>query len=313
MAPEFPGPARLTSLSADSAGVDRLRGSIVALVTPMKADGAVDFEALEALIEWHIAEGTHGIVPMGTTGESATLDTPEHLVVIRRTIEVAAGRVPVIAGTGSNATMEAVHQTQEAERLGADACLLVTPYYNRPTQEGLYRHYKAIAEVTSIPLVLYNVPPRTATDMSADTVARLAEVDGIVGIKEACGDPERVAAIRSRVPDDFIVLSGEDAQTLRMLELGAVGTISVTANVLPRMMSDFCTAWLTGDTDRARELDAALQPLHKFLFVESSPQPTKWALYEMGRIDRGIRLPLIELSEQHRPELRRLLQIAGAL
>ncbi len=303
----------MTALSADTPAQGRLRGSIVALVTPMKADGAVDFEALEALIEWHIAEGTHGIVPMGTTGESATLDTPEHLVVIRRTIEVAAGRVPVIAGTGSNATMEAVHQTQEAERLGADACLLVTPYYNRPTQEGLYRHYKAVAEVTSMPLILYNVPPRTATDMSADTVARLAEVDGIVGIKEACGDPERVGAIRSRVPDDFIVLSGEDAQTLRMLELGAVGTISVTANVLPRMMADFCNAWLAGQSDRARELDAALQPLHKFLFVESSPQPTKWALFEMGRIDRGIRLPLIELSEQHRPELRRLLQSAGAL
>ena len=290
-----------------------LRGSIVALVTPMKADGAVDFEALESLIEWHIAEGTNGIVPMGTTGESPTLDTPEHLVVIRRTIEIAAGRLPVIAGTGSNSTQEAIHQTQEAERLGADACLLVTPYYNRPTQEGLYRHYRAIAEVTNVPLLLYNVPPRTASDLKPETVGRLAEVARIAGIKEACGNPERVAEIRALVPEDFIVLSGEDAQTLRMMELGAVGTISVTANVLPKMMSEFCAAFLAGDLDRARALDAKLQPIHKILFIETSPQPTKWALYEMGRIDRGIRLPLIELSEQHRPELRRLLKEVGAL
>jgi 4-hydroxy-tetrahydrodipicolinate synthase len=289
------------------------RGSIVALVTPMNADGAVDFEALEALIEWHIAEGTHGIVPMGTTGESATLDTPEHIVVIRRTIEVAAGRVPVIAGTASNSTDEAIHQTQEAERLGADGCLLVTPYYNRPTQEGLFRHYQAVAEVTEVPLILYNVPPRTACDMKAETVARLAEFDTIVGIKEACGDPERVAAIRRLVPDDFIVLSGEDAQTLRMFELGAVGTITVTANVVPRLMSEFCNAYLAGDEARARELDARLQPLHKILFVESSPTPTKWALHEMGWIERGIRLPLIELSEQHRAPLRETLKTVGAL
>lgn len=290
-----------------------LRGSIVALVTPMKADGAVDFEALESLIEWQIAEGTHGIVPMGTTGESPTLDTPEHLVVIRRTIEVVDGRVPVIAGTGSNSTQEAIHQTQEAERLGADACLLVTPYYNRPTQEGLYRHYRAIAEVSNVPLVLYNVTPRTATDLKPETVARLAQLPGIVGIKEACGNPERIGELRAVVPDDFILLSGEDAQTLRMMEQGAVGTISVTANVLPRMMAEFCNAWLEGDADKARALDAKMQPIHRVLFIEPSPQPTKWALYEMKRIDRGIRLPLIELSEEHRPELRRLLKEVGAL
>lgn len=294
-------------------GPHMLRGSIVALVTPMKADGAVDFEALEALVEWHVAEGTHGIVPMGTTGESATLDTPEHLMVIRRTIEVVDGRIPVIAGTGSNSTQETIHQTQEAERMGADACLLVTPYYNRPTQEGLYRHFSAVAEVTEVPLVLYNVPPRTACDMQAETVARLAEVDGIVGIKEACGDPERVAAIRERVPEAFFVLSGEDAQTMRMLELGAVGTISVTANVLPRMMSEFCAAFLDGNEERARELDEQLQPIHQILFVEPSPTATKWALYEMGRIGRGIRLPLLELSEPHRDELRARLQRVGAL
>jgi 4-hydroxy-tetrahydrodipicolinate synthase len=290
-----------------------LSGSIVALVTPMKADGAVDYPALESLIEWHIAEGTHGIVPMGTTGESATLDTPEHLSVIRRTVEVVAGRVPVIAGTGSNSTAESIHQTQEAARVGADACLLVTPYYNRPTQEGLFRHYQAIAAVTRVPLVLYNVPPRTACDLKPETVARLATVDGIVGIKEASGEAARVATILEQVPEGFFVLSGEDALTLRMMELGATGTISVTANVLPRMMSDFCGAFLRGDIDTARELDAKLQPIHQILFVETSPTPTKWALYEMGRIDRGIRLPLIELSEQHRPELRARLERIGAL
>jgi 4-hydroxy-tetrahydrodipicolinate synthase len=290
-----------------------LRGSLVALVTPMKADGAVDWPALEALIEWHIAEGTHGIVPMGTTGESATLDTPEHLEVIRRTVELVNGRIPVVAGTGSNSTTECIHQTQEAEQAGADACLLVTPYYNRPTQEGLYRHYRAVAEVTSVPLVLYNVPPRTACDLQPDTVARLAEIDGIVGIKEACGDPNRVTAILERVPADFFVLSGEDAQTLRMMELGAVGTISVTANVLPGMMAEFCSAFLDGNLEKARDLDTLMQPIHQILFVETSPTPTKWALYEMGRIDRGIRLPLLELSERHRDELRARLRKVGAL
>jgi 4-hydroxy-tetrahydrodipicolinate synthase len=250
---------------------------------------------------------------MGTTGESATLDTAEHLDVIGRTVRVAGGRVPVIAGTGSNSTSEAIHQTLEATKLGADACLLVTPYYNRPTQEGLYRHYKAIAEATDIPLLLYNVPPRTGCDLQAETVARLAPIDAIVGIKEACGDPERVRTIRSLVEDDFLVLSGEDALTLRMMQLGALGTISVTANVLPRMMSEFCASFLDGDLRRAQELDAQLQPMHEILFVESSPTPTKWALFEMGRIDRGIRLPLLELSEKHRPELRARLKKLGAL
>jgi 4-hydroxy-tetrahydrodipicolinate synthase len=290
-----------------------LSGSIVALVTPMKPDGAVDYPALEALVEWHVAEGTHGIVPMGTTGESATLDTDEHLLVIRRTIEVVGGRIPVIAGTGSNSTAESIHQTQEAERLGADACLLVTPYYNRPTQEGLFRHYQAIAEVTRVPLVLYNVPARTGCDLQPETVGRLAAVPGIVGIKEASGDAKRVTAIRDRVPEEFFVLSGEDALTLAMMELGARGTISVTANVLPRMMSEFCSAFLRGDVERARELDAKLQPIHQILFIETSPTPTKWALAEMGRIGRGIRLPLIELSERHRPELRARLERIGAL
>ncbi len=290
-----------------------LKGSIVALVTPMAANGDVDWSALDALIEWHIEAGTHGIVPMGTTGESATLDTEEHLAVIKRTIEVAGGRVPVVAGTGSNATQEAIHQTQEAERAGADACLLVTPYYNKPTQAGLVAHYKAVAEATSVPLVLYNVPPRTACDMVADTVATLATDPQIIGIKEACGDANRVAEIRERVADDFIVLSGEDAQTLQMLDLGAVGTITVTANVAPALMAEFVNSFLAGDRERAGELDAMLQPVHDILFCEPSPTASKWALHLMGRIDTGIRLPLLPLTAAHHGELTARLKAVGVL
>lgn len=290
-----------------------LKGSLVALITPMTDAGAVDWEAFEQLVHWHLEAGTHGIVPVGTTGESSTLSVTEHLEVVQRTVALVAGRIPVVAGTGANATAEAVHLTQEAASLGADACLVVTPYYNKPTQEGLYRHYEAIASSSSVPLVLYNVPPRTACDLLPETVARLAAIDNIIAIKEACGDPERVSAIRQLVADDFIVLSGEDAQTLRMMELGAVGTISVTANVLPEKMARFCQAFLDGDQESANSLDAELQPVHEVLFIESSPQPTKWALHEMGKIEKGIRLPLIELSEQHRPELIDRLRTAGAL
>lgn len=280
-----------------------MRGSIVALVTPMTPSGEVDWPALEGLIGWHLDSGTNGIVPMGTTGESATLTTDEHLAVIERTIEIVAGQVPVIAGTGSNATAEAVHQTQEAERLGADACLLVTPYYNKPTQEGLYQHYKTIAEACTVPLVLYNVPSRTACDMNAETVARLAPIDNIVGIKEACGDPGRVAEIKALCDDDFVVLSGEDGQTFDMLKLGALGTISVTANVLPAPMAAFCCSYLEGDVAEAQALDAKLQPAHEAMFVETNPIPAKWVLYAMGKIDQGIRLPLVALSEGRRDEV----------
>ena len=290
-----------------------LQGSIVALVTPMAPNGDVDWAALEALLEWHIAEGTHGIVPMGTTGESATLDTDEHLAVIKRTIDVVAGRVPVVAGTGSNSTAEAIHQTQEAQAAGADACLLVTPYYNKPTQAGLIAHYEAIAAATDVDLILYNVPPRTACDMQAETVATLSALPRVIGIKEACGDAQRVGDIRARVPDDFIVLSGEDAQTMQMLELGATGTITVTANVLPRQMSEFLNAFLTGDLERARELDAVLQPIHEILFCEPSPTPSKWALHEMGKIDTGIRLPLLPLTDGNKEELKARLRAVGAL
>jgi 4-hydroxy-tetrahydrodipicolinate synthase len=293
-----------------------LSGSIVALVTPMRENGDIDWAALDGLIEWHIESGTHAIVPMGTTGESATLDTDEHLQVIKRTIEVVAKRIPVIAGTGSNSTAEAIHQTQEAQALGADACLLVTPYYNRPTQEGLFRHYKAISEATTVPIVLYNVPPRTGCDMQAETVARLANFSNIVGIKDACGDATRVKAIKDALTgpawDEFFILSGEDAQTLEMMSLGAVGTISVTANVLPALMAEFCSSYLAGDHARAQELDNRLQPVHDVLFVESSPTPTKWILSELGRMQGGIRLPLIPLSNQHHKNVRNAVVTAGA-
>jgi 4-hydroxy-tetrahydrodipicolinate synthase len=292
-----------------------LTGSIVALVTPMHEDGEVAWDALDDLIEWHVQSGTHGIVPMGTTGESATLDTEEHLQVIKRTIDRVAGRVPVIAGTGSNSTAEAIHQTQEAEAAGADACLLVTPYYNRPTQEGLFLHYAAIAEATSVPIVLYNVPPRTGCDLAAETVGRLATIDGIVGIKDACGDASRVTDIRAAVAaagvEDFFILSGEDSQTLQMMQLGAVGTISVTANVLPAQMAEFCAAYLRGNTERAAVIDRSLQPVHDILFVESSPTPAKWALANMGRMPGGIRLPLIPLSTEHHQEVSRRILTAG--
>ena len=292
-----------------------LTGSIVALVTPMHENGEVAWDALDELIEWHIASGTHGIVPMGTTGESATLDTQEHLQVIKRTIDRVAGRIPVIAGTGSNSTAEAIHQTREAEAAGADACLLVTPYYNRPTQEGLFRHFEAIAAATSTPIVLYNVPPRTGCDLAAVTVGRLAGIEGVVGIKDACGDASRVAqilaAVKDQGVDNFFVLSGEDAQTMQMMELGAVGTISVTANVLPAKMSAFCSAYLNGDVAQAVSLDQQLQPVHDILFVESSPTPAKWALSDMGRIPGGIRLPLIPLSAEHHEAVRQRIQAAG--
>ncbi|MCS5566630.1 MAG: 4-hydroxy-tetrahydrodipicolinate synthase [Pseudomonadales bacterium] len=290
-----------------------LKGSFVALVTPMTSSGEVDWDALEGLIQWHLDSGTHGIVPVGTTGESATLTPLEHKRVIQVTVEHVNGQIPVIAGTGANATAEAIELTEAAKKSGADACLSVTPYYNKPTQEGLYRHYCAIAEAVDIPMVLYNVPPRTACDMQPETVARLASIQQIIGIKEACGDAERVGAIRALVDDDFIVLSGEDAQTLRMMELGAVGTISVSANVVPELMSAFCDSYLNGDHAGATELDQRLQPIHDILFVETSPTPTKWALQQMGRIDEGIRLPLIPLSETHRDEVRQRLKTVGAL
>ena len=292
---------------------DDLRGSLVALVTPMTDSGAVDWAALDGLVDWHLESGTNGIVPVGTTGESATLDHAEHKQVIEAVVRRVDGRVPVVAGTGANATAEAVELTIAAKGDGADYGLSVTPYYNKPTQEGLVRHYNAIADACDLPLVLYNVPPRTACDMLPETVARLAEVDSIVAIKEACGDAGRVREIKALVPDDFVLLSGEDAQTLTMVGYGATGTISVTANVLPAAMAEFCAAFLAGDEAKAAALDQRLQPIHDILFCETSPIPAKWALGAMGRIDVGIRLPLVELTHGAQVEVRRRLEAFGAL
>ncbi len=287
-----------------------MQGSIVALVTPMCAEGIIDWEAHERLVQWHVESGTAGVVPMGTTGESATLNTKEHLEVISRTIELADGRISVVAGTGSNSTEETLHQTKAAESLGADACLLVTPYYNRPTQEGLYAHFKTVAETTSAPLILYNVPGRTGCDLLPETIGRLSSIEGIVGIKEASGKIERVSEIRSVSASDFFILSGEDALTLEMMNNGAVGTISVTANVLPKAMAEFCHSFLSGNIERATEIDEVLQSVHEILFIESNPTPAKWALHQMGIIQEGIRMPLLPLSSRYRSELKKRIDEA---
>ncbi|MBM4200535.1 MAG: 4-hydroxy-tetrahydrodipicolinate synthase [Gammaproteobacteria bacterium] len=273
-----------------------IQGSMVALVTPMAEDGALDFEALTRLIDFHIAQGTDALVVVGTTGESATLDTDEHREVIRFAVERVAGRIPVIAGTGANATREAIELTEHARRVGADACLLVTPYYNKPTQEGLVRHFTAVAEAVAIPQILYNVPGRTACDMLPATVARLAGVPNIIGIKEATGDLDRVGELRRVCRPDFALYSGDDATAAEFCLLGGNGVISVTANVAPRAMHELCVAAIGGRRAEALAIDAALSGLHSRLFVESNPIPVKWALHAMGMIDRGIRLPLTWLS-----------------
>lgn len=289
------------------------QGSMVALVTPMKADNALDWPALHQLVDWHLEQGTHAIVPMGTTGESPTLDAKEHLAVIKAVIDQVNGRIPVIAGTGSNATLEAVEFTAAAKTLGADACLLITPYYNKPTQEGLYLHHRYIAEQVAIPQLLYNVPGRTGVDLSLNTVLRLAEVPNIVGIKEATGDLSRIRDLKAQAPADFILLSGDDESAVHAMELGAQGEISVTANVAPKQVAAMCEAALKGDFAQARHINARLAALHKALFVETNPIPVKWALHQMGRIDTGIRLPLTPLSHTHRQPLQALLAAAGLL
>ena len=288
-------------------------GSMVAVVTPMKSDGEIDYSAFANLIEFHIENGTHALVPSGTTGESATLDFDEHCEVIRFAVKQVAKRIPVIAGTGANSTSEAVELTRCAKEGGADACLLVTPYYNKPTQEGLYQHHKHIAEAVAIPQILYNVPGRTACDMRADTAARLSEVSGIVGIKEATGTVERGVEIMRRCKDDFAVYSGEDAAAAEMMLQGGQGVISVTANVAPKKMSQMCEAAIAKDTGLAKELDAGLQGLHKQLFIESNPIPVKWALQQMGLIGEGIRLPLTPLSGECHDAVRDAMKQAGVL
>ena len=291
----------------------KITGSIVALVTPMHSDGAVDWEALRNLVNWHVEQGTHGIVAVGTTGESATLGFEEHDLVIREVISAAAGRVPVIAGTGANSTEEAIRLTRDAKRDGADACLLVSPYYNKPTQEGLYQHHLAIARAVDIPQILYNVPGRTACDMQPETVERLSKVPNIIGIKEATGNLDRVREIRQRCGDDFLIYSGDDATATEAMLLGAVGDISVTANVAPAKMAAMCEAALAGDAERARALNAEIEVLHRDLFVESNPIPVKWALHRMGHIGDGIRLPLTPLSEAGQQKLLPALQACGLL
>lgn len=288
-----------------------IQGSIVALVTPMGDDGAVDVESLGRLVEFHMEQGTDAIVAVGTTGESATLDEEEHCEVIRLVLERAGGRIPVIAGTGANSTREAIHLTRRAREIGADACLLVTPYYNKPTQEGLYRHYRAVAEAVDIPQILYNVPGRTACDMQPATVARLAEIPNIVGIKEATGNLERMQEIQRLCGSEFLLYSGDDATACDFCLLGGHGVISVTANVAPRLMHEMCAAAMAGDRAKAGAIDAKLAGLHRELFIESNPIPVKWAVHEMGWIGTGIRLPLTWLSEDCRDAVRNAMHQAG--
>ncbi len=284
-----------------------ITGSIVALATPMEESGAVDWAALEKLVEMHIEKGTDSIVAMGTTGESATLDTKEHLSVIAQIIKWVDGRIPVIAGTGANSTSEAIYLTQQAQELGADAALLVSPYYNKPTQEGLYLHHKAIAENADIPQILYNVPGRTAVDMLPETIERLADFDNIVGIKEATGDLERGAEVIRRVADRMAVYSGDDETAYALILAGAKGNISVTANVAPAQMHELCATALKGDAQKAKSLNDALMPLHGAMFVESNPIPVKWALHQMELMGPAIRLPLTPLSQELREPLRKIL------
>lgn len=290
-----------------SSETHRFSGCMVAMVTPMKADGSVDAAALERLVEFHSDQGTDAIVVAGTTGESATLDHTEHCDVVRKVATVAAGRLPVIAGTGSNATAEAIELTRCAQQAGADAALLVAPYYNKPTQEGLYRHYRAIAEAVPIPQILYNVPGRTAVDILPETVNRLADIDNIVGIKEAQGTVDRARQLIALCGDRLAVYSGDDPNACDTMLAGGQGVVSVTANVAPALMHRMCAAALAGDAAAAARYDARLAPLHRALFIEPNPIPTKWALAEMNKIACGIRLPMTWLSAAHHDTVRRVL------
>jgi 4-hydroxy-tetrahydrodipicolinate synthase len=290
-----------------------IAGSIVALVTPMTVDQAVDRHALERLVDWHIQEGTDAIVAVGTTGESATLSVAEHCDVISIIVASVAGKIPVIAGTGANATMEAVELTKAAKGAGADACLLVTPYYNKPTQEGLYRHHEYVAAAVDIPQILYNVPGRTGVDMLPETISRLADLPNIIGIKEATGDLERGYEIISQCASRIDVYSGDDCTAGELMLMGAKGNISVTANIVPKAMRELCAEALTGNADRSRAMNNKLAPLHDALFIESNPIPVKWALQKMGRIASGIRLPLTPLAESCQPDITAAMKTAGIL
>jgi 4-hydroxy-tetrahydrodipicolinate synthase len=289
----------------------RIKGSLVAIVSPMHDDGSLDLDAYRRLIDWHVAEGTSAIVAVGTTGESPTVTPSEHGELIKVAVEAAAGRVPVIAGTGGNSTAEAIELTRHAKHVGADATLQVVPYYNKPTQEGLYRHFRKIAETVDLPVFLYNVPSRTVADLSSETTLRLAQVPGIVGLKDATGDMARAAELLKHLPADFALYSGNDDSALALMLLGGHGVISVTANVAPRQMSDMCDAALSGDLKKARRINAQLLPLHLKLFVEPNPVPVKWALAKAGRIEAGVRLPLVPLSRQNETVVMSALQEAA--
>src|SRR3982751_538310 len=279
-----------------------ITGSLVAIITPMREDGALDLARFRALIDWHVAEGTDGIVVVGTTGESPTVNFDEHKELIRIAVDHSRGRIPIIAGTGGNSTAEAIELTESAKKAGATACLSVVPYYNKPTQEGLYRHFRKIAETVDLPMILYNVPARTVADLQNDTVLRLAQVPGIIGIKDATANIERGSDLMRRVPRNFALYSGDDATALALILLGGHGVISVTANVAPKLMHQMCAAALVGDVKKARELNNRLLPLHQKLFVETNPAPVKWAMSEMGLIEYGLRLPMVPVTERcHQP------------
>ena len=290
-----------------------IKGSIVAIVTPMHADGSLDYPGLNALIDWHIAEGTDAIVIVGTTGESATVNVAEHCALIKATVDRVAGRIPVIAGSGGNSTLEAIELTRFAKAAGAQASLQVVPYYNRPTQEGMYQHFKAIAEAVDLPVILYNVPGRTVADMSNETILRLAEIDNIIGVKDATGNIARGLDLLRLAPADFAVYSGDDPTAVALMLAGGKGNISVTANVAPRAMAELCKAAMEGNIARAIELNNKLFPLHQKLFVEPNPVPVKWALAEMGKMPAGIRLPLVPLAEQFHEIVRAALRESGVL
>ncbi len=292
----------------------RFRGSMVALVTPMHIDGSIDYQSMAKLVEFHIANNTSAIVSMGTTGESATLDMDEHCEVMARTVEMVNGRLPVIAGTGANSTSEAIELTRCAQQGGADACLLVTPYYNKPPQRGLYQHYKKIAESVDIPQILYNVPGRTAVDMLPETVKQLSDIDNIIGLKDATGDLARLAEIQALLSGvEFSLYGGDDETGTEFMLRGGHGVISVTNNVAPKAMAEMCDAALAGDRALAESINQRLDGLHSRLFLESSPMPVKWALFEMGLIEAGIRLPLSILDEQHHEPLRQAMRQAGVI
>lgn len=287
------------------------KGSMVAIITPMNADGSIDKKALHDLVEWHIESGTRALIVAGTTGESATLEPDEQFEVVSLVVKQVAGRIPVIAGTGTNSTRTTIKLTQNAKQAGANACLIVTPYYNKPSQNGLYQHYKTVAENVDLPIILYNVPGRTACDLLPETVERLAKVPGIIAIKEATGKLERGTEIRNRCGKDFGIYSGDDATAMDLMLAGADGVISVTANVAPKKMAQMCDAALAGDRPLAEKINADLVLLHQRLFLESNPVPTKWALHNMGKIQAGIRLPLLPLDNKYHQEVKEALQNAG--